>query len=60
MKEYLFYYHETDESKTGGNGSFIWYSSITAESLVEAIEIFEGVSAKADKIIQVIVKGNLN
>lgn len=59
MKEYLFYYNETEPAKTHYNGSFIWYFRTKAETMEVALKEFLEFGGDDDQILQVIVKSNL-
>jgi hypothetical protein len=59
MKEYLFYFNETDPRKTETDGSYIWYFKTKATTLTEALAAFVEFVGNDEQIIQVIVKSAL-
>jgi hypothetical protein len=58
MNEYLFYYHDTLEVN-GYTAPLIWYFKTKADSIMEAIRQFTEFAGDEDKLIQIIIKGNL-
>ena len=62
MNEYLFHYYvipTNEDIANGSDGPFIWYSSIEANSITEAVKEFESHVASDKDIIQIIVKNRL-
>jgi len=59
MKEYLFYFNETDSAKIENDGSYIWYFKTKAKTMTEALATFLEFGGNDDQIIQVIVKSML-